>query len=64
MSTFLGMLTLIIVLLVVAAIFGTWGHGQSWGGPRSWSPLGVVLVILLCLWLTGNLGGGEHLRLR
>jgi hypothetical protein len=58
------MLMLLIVLLVVAAVFGAFGSGQPWGGTRSWSPLGIVLVILLILWLTGNLGGVGHLRLR
>jgi hypothetical protein len=63
-GSFLGMLSLLIVLLVIAAIFGVFGYGQPWGGARSWSPLGIVLVILLILWLTGNLGPVEHLRLR
>jgi hypothetical protein len=54
------MLTLLIVLLVLSAVFGGWGHTRSWGY-RGWSPLGIILVLLLVLWLTGNLGGG-HVR--
>jgi hypothetical protein len=53
------MLTLLIVLLLLAAVFGGWGHSRF--GYTGWSPLGIVLVIFLVLWLTGNLGVG-HLR--
>jgi hypothetical protein len=63
-GSFLGMLSLLIVLLVIAAIFGVFGYGQPWGGARSWSPLGIVLVILLVLALTGNLGSFDHGRFR
>ena len=48
------MLTLLIILLVLSAVFGGWGHSRL--GYRGWSPLGIVLVILLVLWATGNLG--------
>jgi hypothetical protein len=50
----MSILTLLIVLLVLSAVFGAWRHPT--GGYVGWSPLGVVLVVLLCLWLTGNLG--------
>lgn len=61
----MSLLMLLIVLLILSTFFGSWGSGQPWGGPRSWSPLGVVLVVLLCLWLTGNLAGvGHGLRIR
>ncbi len=61
----MSLLGLLIVLLVISVVFGAWGGGQPWGGPRTWSPLGVVLVVLLVLWLTGNLSGvGHGLRLR
>ena len=53
------MLTLLIVLLVLSAIFGGWGHSRF--GYTGWSPLGIVLVILVVLFLTGNLGSG-HIR--
>ena len=50
------MLTLLIVLLVISAIFGGWGHTRwGYGG---WSPLGIIVVIFLVLWLSGNLGHG------
>ena len=53
------MLTLLIVLLILSAIFGGWGHSRF--GYTGWSPLGIVLVILVVLFLTGNLGHG-HIR--
>jgi len=48
-----GMLTLLIILLVLSAVFGGWGH-RRWGY-TGWSPLGIVVVLLLVMWLTGNL---------
>ena len=54
------MLTLLIVLLVLAALGGGWGHTRNWGYARSWSPLGLVLVIILVLWLLGYIGGPAH----
>lgn len=46
-------LTILIVLLILALL------GAGWGGPRygpvGWSPAGVVVLVLLILWLTGNL---------
>jgi len=56
------MLTLLIILLVLSAVFGGWGH-RRWGY-TGWSPLGIVLVLLLLLWLTGNLGLGHGVRVR
>jgi hypothetical protein len=56
------MLTLIIVLLVISAIFGGWGHSRF--GYTGWSPLGIILVVLVILWATGSLGGGHAVRLR
>jgi hypothetical protein len=58
------MLTILIIVLVIAACGGFfWGNpGPGFG---RWSPLGIVLVILLILWLTGNLGsfgGGDYHR--
>jgi hypothetical protein len=58
-------IVLIIVLLVLLL-----GGGGAYYGPRAgWSGphyggglLGLVLLILLILWLTGNLGRGPILR--
>ena len=49
------MLTLLIVVLIVAAIVGGWGHTQGWGYP-GWSPFGAILLVLLLLWVFGYLG--------
>jgi hypothetical protein len=48
---------LLIVLLVVLVLAfsggGFWGHGQY--GTAAWSPLGLLALVLVVLWLTGNL---------
>lgn len=48
------MLVLILLVLLITAVFGGYGTTRSWGY-AGWSPLGVVLLILLVLWLTGSL---------
>jgi Protein of unknown function (DUF3309) len=52
-----SMLTLLIILLIISAVFGGWGHSR-WGY-TGWSPLGIILVVLVILWATGNIGGGH-----
>jgi hypothetical protein len=47
------MLTLLIVLLVLAALGG--GLGSSRFGVGSWSPAAIILVILVIMALTGRL---------
>ena len=40
-----------------------YGRGAGWGGLHYGGRLlGLVLIILLILWLTGNLGGGMRIR--
>jgi hypothetical protein len=41
---------------------GFYGSRAGWGGPHYGGLLGLVLLILLILWLTGNLRGGPILR--
>jgi hypothetical protein len=51
---------LVIVLLVVllGGGGGYYGRRAGWRGPHfGGGAVGLVLVILLVLWLTGNLGG-------
>lgn len=47
------MLSLLILLLIVAALFGGFGHTR-WGY-AGWSPAAILLVILLVLALSGRL---------
>lgn len=48
------MLTILLVILLIAALGGGgWGHSRY--GVASWSPLGIVVVILLVMYFTGNL---------
>lgn len=45
------MFTLILIVLIVCLLVGAFGHPHVgyWG----WSPLGLVLVVLLILFLIG-----------
>lgn len=44
---------ILLVLLVMALGGGTWGHSRF--GAASWSPLGILAVVLLVMMFTGNL---------
>jgi hypothetical protein len=47
---------LIIVLLVLALAGGGWGYSRF--GYAGWSPAGIILLVIILLWLTGNLHVG------
>jgi hypothetical protein len=51
------MLTTILLVVLILALFGalpTWGHSRNWGyGPSG--GVGVVLVILFVLFMTGRI---------
>jgi hypothetical protein len=48
--------TLLIILLVLILLGGGgYGYRSGWGGPQFGGLLGLVLIILLILFLTGNL---------
>lgn len=47
------LLTILIVLLILALLGGGWGTSRY--GYASWSPLGLLVLILVVLLLTGNL---------
>jgi hypothetical protein len=49
------LLILLIVLAVVALLGGGWGYSRPGYGYWSFSPLAVILVVLLILWLAGVL---------
>jgi hypothetical protein len=50
----MSLLTLLIILLVIAILFGGYGSNRGWGY-YGWSPVGLLVLILLILLLTGNL---------
>ena len=50
----LGTILLIVLILMLVGVFPTWPHSSSWGyGPSGL--LGVVVIILVVLLLTGRL---------
>ncbi|MBC7753229.1 MAG: DUF3309 domain-containing protein [Moraxellaceae bacterium] len=50
----LGTILLIVLILMLVGAFPTWGHSKNWGyGPSG--GLGLVVIILLVLVLTGRL---------
>ena len=46
------MLTLLLVVLLLALVFGGVGHSRF--GYAGWSPAGVLLVVVLVLFLSGH----------
>jgi len=48
------MLMIILIVLVVAALAGG-GLGHQRYGYAGWSPAGILIVVLLLLYFTGNL---------
>jgi len=50
----LGTILLIVLILILAGVIPTWPHSRSWGyGPSG--GLGLVVIILVVLLLTGRL---------
>ena len=47
------MLTILIILLVIAALGGGLGHSRA--GYLGWSPAAIIVVILVIMALTGRL---------
>ena len=61
-------MSLVLIIVLVVLLFGGggafYGSRAGWGGPHyGGGLLGLVVLILLILWLTGNLGGGRVLPL-
>ncbi len=48
------LLTILVILLLLALLGGGYGSTRGWGY-YGWSPLGLVILILIILALTGNL---------
>ena len=56
-----GTILLIVLVLLLVGVIPAWPHSRGWGyGPSG--GLGLVLIILLILWFTGNMGGGMMTR--
>lgn len=50
----LGTILLIVLVLLLLGVIPAWPHSRSWGyGPSG--AIGVVLIILLILFLTGRI---------
>ena len=50
----IGMILLIVLILILAGVFPTWGHSSNWGyGPSS--GVGLVLLIVVILLLMGKI---------
>ena len=50
----IGMILLVVVILLLVGAMPRWPHSRSWGyGPSG--ILGVILVVLLILFLTGRM---------
>ncbi|NBD95788.1 MAG: DUF3309 family protein [Gammaproteobacteria bacterium] len=50
----LGTILLIVLVLVLVGIIPAWPHSRSWGYAPS-GVVGVILIILLILFLTGRI---------
>jgi Protein of unknown function (DUF3309) len=48
------LLTVLVILLLLALLGGGYGSSRGWGY-YGWSPLGLIILIVLILALTGNL---------
>jgi uncharacterized protein DUF3309 len=48
------LLTLLVILLLLSLFGGGYGSTRGWGY-YGWSPLGLLILIILILALTGNL---------
>jgi hypothetical protein len=50
----MGTILLVLLVLMLLGAFPTWNHSRSWGyGPSG--GLGIVLIIVLILMLSGRL---------
>jgi hypothetical protein len=47
------LMIVLIVVLLLAVGGGGWAHSRY--GYVGWSPLGLILLVLVVLWFTGNL---------
>jgi hypothetical protein len=50
------LLVIFVVLLVLSLAGGGWGHSRY--GYAGWSPAGIIVLVFVILWFTGNLHFG------
>jgi Protein of unknown function (DUF3309) len=50
----LGTILLIILVLILLGVLPTWPHSRGWGY-RPTGIVGIVLIVLLILFLTGRI---------
>jgi uncharacterized protein DUF3309 len=60
-------MSIILIVIVLVLLFGGggayYGPRAGWRGPQyGGGLLGLVLIVLLVLWLTGNIGRGMMFR--
>lgn len=53
----MSLLTILLIFLVFAILVGGYGHAyhRDTYGYWGWSPLGLIVVALLVLWIAGRL---------
>ena len=49
----MSLIVLLILLLVVAGLFGGYGSTRGWGF-AGWSPLALIALLFVVLLVTGN----------
>jgi hypothetical protein len=47
------LMIILFVVLIMALAGGGWGHSRY--GYVGWSPAGLIILVLVLLWVTGNL---------
>ena len=59
----MSLLLIIVLLVLLLGGGGAWyGPRNNWRGPQYGGLLGLILIVLLVLYLTGNVGSGPVLR--
>ena len=53
-TTVLGTILIVVLVLMLLGVLPTWSHSRSWGYAPS-GTIGLILVILIVLVLTGRL---------
>lgn len=54
------LITILVIFLILAVVGGGWGYPR-WGY-ASWSPIGLIVLILIILWVAGYLHVGHLLH--